>query len=534
MLLSIGKELHAYLRSRQEVLMKAFFKLALARLLALLFSVSVAFAQTNPPAPRNAVATPPELDQLLAPIALYPDSLLSQILMASTYPLEVVQAARWSRANPHLKGEEATNALEQRDWDLSVKALAAFPQVLAMMDQQLDWTARLGDVFIAQEPQVMETVQNLRHKAYAAGNLRSTEQAYVYWQGDALAIEPASPQVVYVPYYDPRVAYGRWWWPAYPPVYWAPWPGYYAYPGYVVGFSWGVGVIVGPGFFFGACDWRQRHVTVVNITNVTVNRQVIVNRWAPASTIPAVWQHDPVHRRGVPYPIGSLQQRFGGTTPHTHRRDFERQGPPAPASHNGSQNWREVHSANPRANALGTDVRSNPRRSDDERSGRWEGRNSFFANPAVARSVEARPEFRGPVRGAPAAPVAAPPGHASPSNVPHWQGPVPRPVAPATAGPMSQVHGFTDFSANPAVARRLEARPEFRGPVSGSPAAPVAAPPGHASPSNVPHWQGHAPQPVAPAPAAHMSQAYGFSDRGQAGNRPAPFPARAYGDGHRR
>src|SRR6266571_2686039 len=210
--------------------MKTFIRYALKQLLVLLVSASVAFAQT-PPAQRSAAAAQPELDQMLAPIALYPDSLLSQIFMASTYPLEVVEAARWSRANPGLKGEEAVNAVEQRDWD-----------------------ARLGDVFIAQEPQVMETVQSLRQKAYAAGNLRSNEQAYVVQQGEALAIEPATPQVVYVPYYDPRVAYGSWWWPAYPPVYWAPWPGYYVYPGFA--FAWGGGIRVGSGFFFSSCDGR--------------------------------------------------------------------------------------------------------------------------------------------------------------------------------------------------------------------------------------------------------------------------------------
>src|SRR5256714_464640 len=192
--------------------MKAFLRHALKPLLVLLVSASVVFAQT-PPAPRKAAATQQELDQMLAPIALYPDSLLSQILMASTYPLEVVEAARWSRANPGLKGEEAVNAVEQRDWDVSVKSLAAFPQVLAMMDQQLEWTSRLGDVFIAQEPQGMEKVQSLRQKAYDAGNLRSTEQAHVVQQGDAIAIEPAAPPDVDVPDYDPRVADGTRWWP---------------------------------------------------------------------------------------------------------------------------------------------------------------------------------------------------------------------------------------------------------------------------------------------------------------------------------
>src|SRR5258706_16239679 len=253
--------------------MKAFFEHGVKQLLVLLVSASVAFAQT-PPAPRNAAATQQELDQMLAPIALYPDSLLSQIFMASTYPLEVVEAARWSRANPGFTGQQAVDAVGERDWDASVKSLAAFPQVLAMMDQHLEWTARLGDVFIAQEPQVMETGQSLRQKAYEAGNLRSTEQVTVYEQGEAYAIEPARPEVVYVPYYDPRVAYGSWWWPAYPPVYWAPWPGYYVYPGFA--FGWGTGVVVRSGFFFGGCDWRGGHLTLVNVTHVL--REHHVNR----------------------------------------------------------------------------------------------------------------------------------------------------------------------------------------------------------------------------------------------------------------
>ncbi|HXG96578.1 MAG: DUF3300 domain-containing protein [Betaproteobacteria bacterium] len=391
--------------------MKTFLRHALKPLLVLLVSASVVFAQT-PPAPRKAAATQQELDQMLAPIALYPDSLLSQILMASTYPLEVVEAARWSRANPGLKGEEAVNAVEQRDWDASVKSLAAFPQVLAMMDQQLEWTSRLGDVFIAQEPQVMETVQSLRQKAYDAGNLRSTEQAYVVQQGDAIAIEPAAPQVVYVPYYDPRVAYGPWWWPAYPPAYWAPWPGYYAYPGYAAGFSWGPGIIVGAGFFFSSCDWRARHVTVVNVTNVFVNRSGVVNRPGLVRTgQPVIWQHDPGHRRGVPYHIASLQQRFGASTQAGQRRDFRWQDP-APATRNSSLNRPEVHSANPRPQMQGIE-RPYPRR-----DGRPDGRSS--TNPGAA----ARPEIRAPMTRPPVA--AAPQVHAGPGNVPRMQNPAPQ------------------------------------------------------------------------------------------------------------
>jgi len=376
--------------------MKAFVKHAFRQLLVLLVSVSVAFAQTPPPASRKAAATQPELDQMLAPIALYPDSLLSQIFMASTYPLEVVEAARWSRANPGLNGGAAVKAVEQKDWDASVKSLAAFPQVLAMMDQQLEWTARLGDVFIAQEPQVMETVQNLRQKAYAAGNLRSTEQAYVSQQGEALAIEPVSPQVVYVPYYDPRVVYGSWWWPAYPPVYWAPWPGYYAYPGYPAGFVWGPGIIVSAGFFYSSCDWHRRRITVVHVNPVVlVNRPGPGNRPAHAGTVPAVWKHDPAHRRGVPYRIESVQKQYGRTTAAGERRDFRWQGPIAPATRNSALNRPEAHGG--------------------------QGRSGVSPKTA-ARSGEARPEAHGPASRPHAAPVpAAPKVQAGPGNVPQGQ-----------------------------------------------------------------------------------------------------------------
>jgi hypothetical protein len=414
--------------------MKTLLGHAFRQLLVLLLSVSVALAQTPPRAPRNAAATQQELDQMLAPIALYPDSLLSQIFMASTYPLEVVEAARWSRANPGLKGGEAVDAVGERDWDASVKSLAAFPEVLSMMDQQLEWTARLGDVFIAQEPQVMETVQTLRQKAYAAGNLRSTEQATVYQQGEIYAIEPASPEVVYVPYYDPRVAYGSWWWPAYPPMYWAPWPGYYAYPGYA--FAWGGGVRVGSGFFFSTCNWRARQVTVVNVTNVTVNRQVIVNRPGLARTAPVAWQHDPAHRRGVPYHIESVRQRFGGNTQAGQRRDFRWQEPVAPATRNSSLNRPEGQGAHARANA---DARSNPRRPDDGRAGRPDG---FSGGSAAARHGEVRPEFRSPVTRPPVA--AAPQVQPRPNNVPGVQSPGPRPGAPGSAGHMQKPHGVAN------------------------------------------------------------------------------------------
>ena len=213
--------------------MKARVSLMSKQLLMALLCVSVAFVQTTPPA--SAQTTPPaaqpgysqaELDQMLAPIALYPDSLLSQILMAATYPMEVVLAARWSRGNSGLSGEQAVRAVERYEWDPSVKSLVAFPQILDMMDQKLEWTQRLGDAFLAQQQQVMDTVQQLRDKAQAAGNLQSNEYVRVVPQERVIIIEQVNPRVVYVPYYDPWRVYGSWWWPAYPPVYWRSWPGY--------------------------------------------------------------------------------------------------------------------------------------------------------------------------------------------------------------------------------------------------------------------------------------------------------------------
>jgi len=189
-----------------------------------------------------------ELDQMLAPVALYPDSLLSQVLMAATYPLEVVEAARWSRAHPGLLGEEAVRAAGDKDWDPSVKSLLGFPHLLARMDEKLEWTRQLGEAFLAQEGELMDAVQRLRQKAQAEGHLQPDERVRVVEDGSTVVIEYADPRVVYVPYYDPWVVYGGWWWPAYPPVAWAPWPGYAVVR---PGFWWGVGVGVTAGFFFG-------------------------------------------------------------------------------------------------------------------------------------------------------------------------------------------------------------------------------------------------------------------------------------------
>jgi hypothetical protein len=278
----------------------------LGGLILLLVAPPGALAQFPPPAPPPPAGPPApptfrqeELDQLLAPIALYPDALLAQILMAATYPLEVVQAARWVKAYPNVTGPQLEAAMQQQPWEPSVKSLTAFPQVLAMMDGNLDWTQKLGDAFLAQQPEVMATVQTLRAKAQAAGYLQTTPQQTVIVQPQAIQIVPATPQTVYVPIYNPTVVYGPWWDPAYPPFYWYP-------PGYVVGagvFSFGIGLAVGA-LLWGGFDWHRHNVTIVNVNNFNAfSRTHITNA--------AVWQHDPAHRWSVPYHDPVVRQRFG-------------------------------------------------------------------------------------------------------------------------------------------------------------------------------------------------------------------------------
>ena len=190
---------------------------------------------TTPSGDTSPTMSKQELDQLLAPIALYPDDLTSSVLMASTYPLDVVQAARWrgEGANAKLKGDALVKALEAEDSDPSVKALVQFPDVLKTMSDKLDWTQKLGEAFLAQQDDVMDEIQLLRQKADEAGNLKSNKQQRVSKEGSAIVIAPANPEVVYVPVYQPSVVYGPWWYPDYPPYYWPPY-----YGNFSSGFFW--------------------------------------------------------------------------------------------------------------------------------------------------------------------------------------------------------------------------------------------------------------------------------------------------------
>ncbi|MDR3569236.1 MAG: DUF3300 domain-containing protein [Syntrophobacteraceae bacterium] len=243
---------------------------ALIGFLSLVLTAPVgAFAQ---PAsnPQGSGAQPgfsqPKLDQMLAPIALYPDSLLAQVLLASTYPSRVVEANRWVKAHRGWSKARINAALDKLDWDLSVKALVPFPKVLAMMDKHLGWTTNLGEAFLGQQQQVMASVQELRHKAYAQGNLKTTPQQEVVVQRQDIEIEPVSPDVVYVPYYDPWLVYGDWWWPGYPPYAFFPYGGYGLF-GFAVGIS--VGSYWNRGW--GHWNWGRRDVFVNVDRSLNIN-----------------------------------------------------------------------------------------------------------------------------------------------------------------------------------------------------------------------------------------------------------------------
>ena len=263
------------------------------------------------PAPSQPLLKAEELDALVAPIALYPDALLAEVLMASTYPLEVVQADRWATENKALKGDALKAAVDKQSWDDSVKSLAATPSVLAMMSTKLDWTQKLGDAVLAQQPDVMDAVQRLRTKAQANNKLTSTKEQKVtvtqQQNRQVIVIEPTVPDTVYVPYYDPAVVYGGWAYPDYPPYYFAPPLGYV--PGAILatGIAFGAGYAVGRwasggNYWGGGVNWGGN--------NINVNRSVNINNINAGGNN---WQHNPAHRQGVKYSNTNVQQKFSNT-----------------------------------------------------------------------------------------------------------------------------------------------------------------------------------------------------------------------------
>lgn len=301
--------------SRKQTLAVVLCALMLAPFNAALFAQE---PQAPPPPPPGQTLTPDQLDDLVAPIALYPDPLLSQVMVASTYPLEIVQAFQWLQKNPGLNGAALTEAAQQQNWDPSVQALMVFPDVVKRLNDDVTWTTNLGNAFLAQQQDVMDAVQRMRLKAQQAGKLASTPQETVSTQADNgqnyIEIEPANPEVIYVPEYDPVWIWG-------PPV-WYPYPHWWWPPSSVMvgglgfGFYGGinVGVFFGGGWGgWGGWGWHPAwgsRTIVVNNTFIHRYNFNTVNVGNVHGT--AVWQHDAAHRAGVPYATPQLNQQYRG------------------------------------------------------------------------------------------------------------------------------------------------------------------------------------------------------------------------------
>src|SRR5262245_35368946 len=291
--------------------------------LPILAGVLVAVLQADPARAESAAParSAAQLEQLVAPIALYPDPLLSKVLMASTYPIEVVQAARWSRDNPGVSGQALQEAMQKLSSDPSVKALTAAPQTLQMMSDKLDWTQQLGDAILAQQSDVLDAVQRLRARADANGYLKSTpeqkvtttrreggqQQSSTGAPATVYTIEPTSPDQYYVPVYDPGVVYGAWPYPDYAPFYWYP-------PDYAVGpaFGFGAALITGAAIW-GTVNWLQNRVQINPLRYNNFNRTNITN---------ANWAHNPAHRGAVPYRDRAVAQQFGNQRASEARETF--------------------------------------------------------------------------------------------------------------------------------------------------------------------------------------------------------------------
>jgi hypothetical protein len=377
--------------------------------LALLMTIPVAIsAQTadNPPAassPAQPASQPPptvellkpeQLEALVAPIALYPDELLANVLAASTYPLEVVQADRWLKARKTLKGDGLKKEVEKQSWDDSVKALASTADVISMMSDKIDWTKNLGDAVLAQQPDVMDAIQRLRSKAYDNKKLVTTKQQKVSVQTQeskqAIIIESADPNTMYVPYYDPAAVYGTWPYADYQPYY-------FGYPPYIgagviaAGLAFGAGWAIGRwgNYWGGGCNWG--------------NRNLYVNHYNRTTNIGNNWQHNSVHRQGVRYNNANVQQRFGNNNLKagaSNRMDFrgrdgQQAGRPGQDRPGGDRGNRP--STADRAKGGGDRAKAANRGSNAARGGgsRGSGLNVSSGRAAAAQSARGRASMGG-------------------------------------------------------------------------------------------------------------------------------------------
>ena len=295
--------------------------LALMFIFMLMLPAGIGAQDSGEPDPADRFSKE-ELAQMLAPIALYPDSLIAQILMASTYPLEVVEAERWRRQNKDLKGDVLDNALRDKSWDPSVKSLCHYPDVLIAMSDKLDQTRKLGDAYLAQEADVMTTVQELRRRADEQGNLTTTREQTVITEQEVIRIEPTDPQMVYLPVYNPVYVYGPWWYPAYPPWYWYYPPGFIYTGGYIS---------FGPGFFVGFgisswCwfDWHNHYMYVDYDKTGHFHRH-----HDGGDSGKHYWKHDPGHRRGVAYRDRRTSDHYGQRPSRRSKADTDVRGYPS-------------------------------------------------------------------------------------------------------------------------------------------------------------------------------------------------------------
>ncbi len=275
-------------------------------------------SQNLPPVPGAPAAgqplNPQQLDDLVTPIALYPDPLLGEVLAASTYPLELVEANQWVLDHPKWKPSKLMDEAKKQNWDPSVQGLVAFPQVLARLSQDVNWTTALGNAFLAQQMDVMQAVQRMRSQAYMRGTLRSTPQENVTVQNQggqsAIDIQPANPELWYVPYYNPAYVWGPPVWGYYPPL---------LYPGIDIGFDWGPGIDLGlyfggwGGWGWGGWGWYPNWFGGAIILNGSFfHRYGFRDFHGPGALGTAVWEHNPAHRLGVPYANRDLATRFAG------------------------------------------------------------------------------------------------------------------------------------------------------------------------------------------------------------------------------
>jgi len=252
-----------------------------------------------------------QLAQILAPIALYPDTLLTHILIASTYPIEVIQAERWLTKHLALTAAQLQKRAENKGWDASVVALLPFPRVMEQLSEDLNWMQTLGDAFLQDEARVLGSIQTLRQQAEQAGSLANMDNVQVIKEQQTIIIEPAQATVIYVPYYDSRVVYGRWHWSHYPPVYWHHPHHYASYNGH---FYWGHGVHISTHFFFSAFHWHNRHIVVShhNRYGYHPRKKIVVSHNAKR------WHHQTKHRRGVAYSSGSVKKKYHRARPIVH------------------------------------------------------------------------------------------------------------------------------------------------------------------------------------------------------------------------